>query len=416
MKGFKPTGYGPSAGFKFPTRMGFTGSTGKFTTVAPYTRRKFADGGFVRQDNPRMQTGTLDEGSALVRRARATNDLDQESGGKTPIRPGFKNGGRNWIAGATKNKGALHRALNVPAGEKIPAKKLATAAHSDNPTMRKRAALAKTLGRMQKADGGDVRLPRRKTPYTFGQSVRAVPGFIGLIPSMVKDAVNRKITDTQQEVADAKRRRIDSIVDADAGNYARGGKMKRMGYAQGGLARMMGDVMRRQAAARAGATPMAGRMAPTPMGPRDSQGVPLSMYNSPPPAVATAPPRVQLGSAPLPPMYRAKGGAARKRMGYADGGGRRDGLVTERPRGMGPISEKEYKLMQAPRVRGEGPMSDKERKLMQMPAATIKNKFYAKGGGVSAGQAKRIAERTVGEHVRYPAPKGHKGLEKAMRR
>lgn len=52
---------------------------------------------------------------------------------------------KNWIAGATKNKGALHKALGVPAGEKIPAKKLAKAAHSKNPTMRKRAALAKTL-------------------------------------------------------------------------------------------------------------------------------------------------------------------------------------------------------------------------------------------------------------------------------
>ena len=51
-----------------------------------------------------------------------------------------------WIAGATKkNKGALHRALGVPQGEKIPAKKLAAAGHSDNPRIRKEAALAKTL-------------------------------------------------------------------------------------------------------------------------------------------------------------------------------------------------------------------------------------------------------------------------------
>jgi hypothetical protein len=34
------------------------------------------------------------------------------------------------------------------------------------------------------------------------------------------------------------------------------------------------------------------------------------------------------------------------------------------------------------------------------------------GGAVSAAEAKRIAERVVGEHVRYPAPKGHKGFEK----
>jgi len=35
--------------------------------------------------------------------------------------------------------------LGVPQGEKIPASKLAKAAHSDNPKIRKRAALAKTL-------------------------------------------------------------------------------------------------------------------------------------------------------------------------------------------------------------------------------------------------------------------------------
>jgi hypothetical protein len=51
----------------------------------------------------------------------------------------------NWIAGATKNKGALHRELGVPQSKKIPAKKLAAAAKSKNPTERKRANLAKTL-------------------------------------------------------------------------------------------------------------------------------------------------------------------------------------------------------------------------------------------------------------------------------
>jgi hypothetical protein len=63
-----------------------------------------------------------------------------------------KNG--NWIAGATKNKGALHRKLNVPEGEKIPAKKLAQGAKSSNPTERKEVALAKTLGKMNHRGGG----------------------------------------------------------------------------------------------------------------------------------------------------------------------------------------------------------------------------------------------------------------------
>lgn len=56
--------------------------------------------------------------------------------------------GNNWIAGATKNKGALHRSLHVPEGEKIPAKKLEKAAHSDNPTLARRATLAETLKKM----------------------------------------------------------------------------------------------------------------------------------------------------------------------------------------------------------------------------------------------------------------------------
>lgn len=57
----------------------------------------------------------------------------------------MSSGGR-WIQKAVgKNPGALHRALHVPENEKIPAAKLEKAAHSKNPTMRKRANLAKTL-------------------------------------------------------------------------------------------------------------------------------------------------------------------------------------------------------------------------------------------------------------------------------
>jgi len=57
---------------------------------------------------------------------------------------------KNWIAGATKNKGALHRALGVEEGKKIPSKKLAKAAKSKNPKLRKEVALAKTLGKLRK--------------------------------------------------------------------------------------------------------------------------------------------------------------------------------------------------------------------------------------------------------------------------
>lgn len=50
-----------------------------------------------------------------------------------------------WIQGAIKRPGALHEKLHVPKGQKIPAKKLAKAEHSRNPTERKEANLAATL-------------------------------------------------------------------------------------------------------------------------------------------------------------------------------------------------------------------------------------------------------------------------------
>lgn len=57
--------------------------------------------------------------------------------------------GGKWIQGAIKHPGALHKALHVPEGQKIPEAKLEKAEHSSNPTMRKRANLAKTLKGMK---------------------------------------------------------------------------------------------------------------------------------------------------------------------------------------------------------------------------------------------------------------------------
>jgi hypothetical protein len=57
---------------------------------------------------------------------------------------------KNWIAGAIKHPGALHEQLGVPKGQKIPASKLESAAKSSNPTLRRRAILAKTLKKMHK--------------------------------------------------------------------------------------------------------------------------------------------------------------------------------------------------------------------------------------------------------------------------
>jgi hypothetical protein len=52
-----------------------------------------------------------------------------------------------WIKNAInpERKGALHRALDVPMGEKISEKKLKKAEHSKNSLTRKRANLADTL-------------------------------------------------------------------------------------------------------------------------------------------------------------------------------------------------------------------------------------------------------------------------------
>ncbi len=47
-------------------------------------------------------------------------------------------------------KGALHKELHVPLGEKIPAKKMAKAAKSSNPRMRKQVNLARTLSGLRK--------------------------------------------------------------------------------------------------------------------------------------------------------------------------------------------------------------------------------------------------------------------------
>ncbi len=126
-------------GWDFSTKSGFTGSAGK-VSVSPHTR-EMAKGGKVQKHYDRM--GPKKDVDAMA------------SGGKV---------GGNWIAKATENKGALHRALKVPEGEKIPAKKLDKAAHSDNPKMRKRAALAETLKGMKKGGKvGKTKLPSNTT-------------------------------------------------------------------------------------------------------------------------------------------------------------------------------------------------------------------------------------------------------------
>lgn len=53
----------------------------------------------------------------------------------------------NWIAGATKNKGGLHRSLGVKQGKKIPLQMIEMAAKKHG-KLGKQARLAMTLRKM----------------------------------------------------------------------------------------------------------------------------------------------------------------------------------------------------------------------------------------------------------------------------
>ena len=69
---------------------------------------------------------------------------------------GCKMSDKNWIKGAIKHPGALRESLHVKEGETIPSGKLQKAAHSDNPTLAKRANLAMTLKKLHHRHGGEV--------------------------------------------------------------------------------------------------------------------------------------------------------------------------------------------------------------------------------------------------------------------
>lgn len=56
---------------------------------------------------------------------------------------------KNFIEKAIKHPGALHRELDVPEGEKIPAKKLKSAAKKDG-KLGQRARFAETLKKFKK--------------------------------------------------------------------------------------------------------------------------------------------------------------------------------------------------------------------------------------------------------------------------
>ena len=58
---------------------------------------------------------------------------------------------KHWIQDMHMKKGALHKALHVSEGKRIPAEKLEKAEHSKNPTIRREAHLAETFKKMRKS-------------------------------------------------------------------------------------------------------------------------------------------------------------------------------------------------------------------------------------------------------------------------
>lgn len=61
-----------------------------------------------------------------------------------------KKSSKKFIQAAIKRPGALHKALKVPKGKKIPEAKIEKATHSENPRLRKEANFAKTLRGLRK--------------------------------------------------------------------------------------------------------------------------------------------------------------------------------------------------------------------------------------------------------------------------
>lgn len=120
--------------------------------------RKSRDAGgsaALAQLRPQVPTsGLYGSGFSPTHAGMLSNAAGLKKGGEAKKRA--DGGYANWIAGATRHKGALHKKLHVPEGEKIPAKKLEKAEHSKSPVERKEANLAETLKGLHKAKGGEV--------------------------------------------------------------------------------------------------------------------------------------------------------------------------------------------------------------------------------------------------------------------
>lgn len=145
--------------------------------------------------NEQLAKGASDATAIRIGNAVGDRVMSHEGGGAVS--------GKNWIAGAVKHPGALHRDLGVPQGQKIPAAKLSAAEHSSNPKIRQRAHFAENVKHFE--GGGKV-----------NSKIKTFP-----IPSSPAPSGGERPPDSGSMTA-----------DTDA--YKGGGMIRQASYAMGG--------------------------------------------------------------------------------------------------------------------------------------------------------------------------------------
>jgi hypothetical protein len=125
------------------------GDTSQDAENLPPVPMKKAKGGAALTRKPKAPAVSI----AIVNKKRPVPTPSPYDMEDDASQPPVMAGGGQWIQGAIKKPGALHKQLGVPQGEKIPAKKLAAAAGKGG-KLGQRARLAQTLKGMHKNKGG----------------------------------------------------------------------------------------------------------------------------------------------------------------------------------------------------------------------------------------------------------------------
>ena len=124
---------------------------GMGTSGSPYKKGGMAK--FEGSAKDEAQDKKLAKKHGMSMKAWESSKMDDKHDKQESMK-GLKRGGeaKKWISEAIGKPGALHKSLGVPAGEKIPAKKLEKAEASKNPKLAKRAHLAETLKHISRAN------------------------------------------------------------------------------------------------------------------------------------------------------------------------------------------------------------------------------------------------------------------------